>query len=1109
MKTYNIFLASSAELLTHRKEFELRVSRINDEWAEQGVYLRVRAWENFVDAMSLTRLQDEYNKVIKQCDVFVMLFHTKVGMYTEEEFNTALGQFHKTHKPFIYTYFHTAVDTGRPLVTADAESLHAFKAKLKALGHFYTGYDNVEALQLHFTDQLTKLRANGFIEFPQQPSGPGIGGTSYSATVTSGSASAQGADAHAQVGGISVGGNSTGAITQVTLHVANQYVHAPAIAVAATAPDTTVITSYLTALARDLTGLSLGQIDTSADADRHQPFELADIYVPLNTTFLKDKDTTLAQAYGLVRRDPGPGRRAGRVPNPRGPGPDAQRETWREATALEALAHHRQLTLLGDAGSGKTTFGAHVLLSLAQAWLGDSMALQQLGSSWNHGNKLPIRVVLRKFAETLPATGGPARAGDLWAYLNSEWQASGLVSDTCAHVRRVAGEQGALFVLDGLDECGSADQRGRVAAAVQELVNTAGEQCRFVLTARPYAAPAGQGPAHGVYTLAELNDQQIEHFIKAWYAATVKRQNRPPADAESKRQELVDSYHRPDMLPLARNPLLLTLLAILHTNGRMPEDRADLYDKTVDLLMQRWNQHSGQDTALLAQLNVPDLKLSQLRGALEALAFDVHKSNVTDGLADIGQTRLMRAFEPLLQGSTDKAKLVVRYIEDRAGILIGKGESPGGGEPQFSFPHRTFQEFLAACHLASLNAFAAQGAELARAAPGHWAVALPLAARRAGWDRGSSAADALVGCQSVAEHLATHPGVQPTAQDFLCALLAGHQLQEIGLANVRGNPGPPAIAARVAGWLAASLPVHTAGEPWQAKQRAQAGEVLAALGDPRFDAAGFHLPAGGDLGFVEIPADPVFVIGTHPRDKPKVRDAIGREAEDDEINDKPTPTARFYIAQYPVTVAQYLAYLHATGQVSKQAAQQPWGQNAPASEVSWSDAKGYCKWLTQQLRAAPVLQGTSAAALVQSGLWVADLPSELEWEKAARGGATGHVFSWGDRVNPERANHSDTGLEGACTVGCFAANAYGLFDMLGNVLEWTRSKRGSYPYPTDTGECESDHTDKDDRRVVRGGSFLSSADLARCAVRVRLHTDDRSSLLGFRVVLRSSPVGLR
>jgi hypothetical protein len=467
MKTYTVFLASSAELVAHREAFELRVHRVSKAWQKEGVTLHVEIWEDFIDAMSPSRLQDEYNKVIKQCDVFVMLFHTKVGMYTEEEFNTALGQFHKTHKPFIYTYFHTAVDTGSPLVTADAESLQAFKAKLKALGHFYTGYDNVEALQLHFTDQLTKLRANGFIEFPQQPSGPGMGGTSYCATVSGGSASAQGVGARAQVGGISVGGNNTGAINQVTQHIGTQHVHPPASV--PTAPDAGVVNAYLTALVRDLTGLKSGQVDTSADADRHQPFELADIYVPLNTTFLKDKDTTLAQAHGLVRRDPWPGRRAGRVPNPRGPGPDAQRETWRGATALEALAHHRQLTLLGDAGSGKTTFGAHVLLSLAQAWLGNSAALQQLGSTWNHGNKLPIRVVLRQFAETLPATGQPARAGDLWAYLASEWQASGLVSDTCTHVQRIASEQGALFVLDGLDECGSADQRRRVAAACKSL----------------------------------------------------------------------------------------------------------------------------------------------------------------------------------------------------------------------------------------------------------------------------------------------------------------------------------------------------------------------------------------------------------------------------------------------------------------------------------------------------------------------------------------------------------------------------------------------------------------------------------------------------------------
>ena len=108
MITKKLFLASSAELKEDRKEFEIFVGRKNKEWVEKGVFLNLVIWEDFLDAVSQTRLQDEYDKAIRECDLFVMLFWTKVGQYTAEEFETAFGQFKTTNKPFIFTYFKDA-----------------------------------------------------------------------------------------------------------------------------------------------------------------------------------------------------------------------------------------------------------------------------------------------------------------------------------------------------------------------------------------------------------------------------------------------------------------------------------------------------------------------------------------------------------------------------------------------------------------------------------------------------------------------------------------------------------------------------------------------------------------------------------------------------------------------------------------------------------------------------------------------------------------------------------------------------------------------------------------------------------------------------------------
>jgi hypothetical protein len=142
-----LFLASSRELEEDRKEFEIFINRKNKDWVDKGVFLELVVWEDFLDAVSKTRLQDEYNKEIRQCDIFVMLFWTKVGRYTEEEFETAVGQFKATSKPFIFTYFKDAEISTGSLNKKDLMSLWAFQEKLRALGHFYTIYENIDDLK--------------------------------------------------------------------------------------------------------------------------------------------------------------------------------------------------------------------------------------------------------------------------------------------------------------------------------------------------------------------------------------------------------------------------------------------------------------------------------------------------------------------------------------------------------------------------------------------------------------------------------------------------------------------------------------------------------------------------------------------------------------------------------------------------------------------------------------------------------------------------------------------------------------------------------------------------------------------------------------------------
>ena len=134
LRKIRIFLASSKELEGERNEFDRYFRERNDLFVDKGVYLEVVRWENFLDAMSETRLQDEYNEAIRNCDVFVSLFFTKTGKFTEEEFDVAHSQFKSTGKPLIYTFFKNAdIKTGSAR-EKDLKSLWAFRKSLTGSG---------------------------------------------------------------------------------------------------------------------------------------------------------------------------------------------------------------------------------------------------------------------------------------------------------------------------------------------------------------------------------------------------------------------------------------------------------------------------------------------------------------------------------------------------------------------------------------------------------------------------------------------------------------------------------------------------------------------------------------------------------------------------------------------------------------------------------------------------------------------------------------------------------------------------------------------------------------------------------------------------------------
>ena len=195
----------------------------------------------------------------------------------------------------------------------------------------------------------------------------------------------------------------------------------------------------------------------------------------------------------------------------------------------------------------------------------------------------------------------------------------------------------------------------------------------------------------------------------------------------------------------------------------------------------------------------------------------------------------------------------------------------------------------------------------------------------------------------------------------------------------------------------------------------------------------------------------VFLMGS---DKEK-----DKFAYDDELPQHQVNLPVFRIARVPVTNAQYEKFVDATGYATPDHWQHgripPGKENHPVVYVSWHDARAFCQWAGVRL------------------------PTEAEWEKAARG-TDGRIYPWGNEPPDENRCNFNKNVGDTTPVGKYpkGASPYGVLDMAGNVWEWTSSKYQSYPYKADDGR---ESPEGSDLRTLRGGSFLNSPRLTTCA----------------------------
>ncbi len=595
-------------------------------------------------------------------------------------------------------------------------------------------------------------------------------------------------------------------------------------------------------------------------------------------------------------------------------------------------------------------------------------------------------------------------------------------------------------------------------------------------------------------------------------------------------------------------------MAVVHTTrGELPDARALVYEECTRQLLIQWEAErsvlgQSQRTDLRTALEVAEVTLYN---ALQEVAYHAHERQAGDpkrGGAALVTEDLLRA--DLWAAFDDEAKVrtFLSYCESANGLLLWQGVAPLPDAPPdspprrvYAFPHLTFQEYLAARYLGRM-ANLGEKARLHLDRSDRWREVVMLLGEHICFRDGNyEQMDALLNA------LAPDPfPAQPSPQDWRALWMAGDLLMLYRRAFPRRGEQHGRIPHGLARLLKSGALTSI--------ERAAAGGALARLGqegagDPRFDPQRLYLPSRADSlddplqlpdlwGFIHIPAGP-FLMGSR-RDDPGARE--------NEFEQHVLELPDYYLARYPVTVAQFRLFVECTGYKVRDSDSLRGLSNHPVNWITWYEARDYCRWLDGELKAAAARRLEQAAALppaealfcrrlAQDG-WQITIPSEAEWEKAARGplpGAApatspslsvsslapatppslsvsereggwgderGRLYPWGFTFSSDCANTKETGLDAISPVGCFpqGQSVYGLLDMSGNVWEWTRSQYCSYPYDPQDGR-ETPPSSNDVWMAVRGGAYYSEPQSARCAFRFGDDPDLRLRYYGFRVVL--------
>jgi formylglycine-generating enzyme required for sulfatase activity len=782
-----------------------------------------------------------------------------------------------------------------------------------------------------------------------------------------------------------------------------------------------------------------------------------------------------------------------------------------EEREIELPQTTTRLLLLGDAGSGKTTTLRYAALRCAVAFRkGQPKLLSEAGLGlYLTRVPLPIYVRLTHFATTLPADlhtlppqerqryiGAPPSLFLEWLDNEAAKQCQVPPGTLSSFITRKGGH--VLLLLDGLDEAGDEQRRAYLTELITNLANAYPDN-RYVVASRT----AGYGgrvqlPGFLERHLSPLDAEEIRAVIQKWFVAVDDRlvetgRSRQQENARTQTAKLWGVIERNTRLfEMATNPLLVTAMALLQFNNvRLPDQRAKLYEKLVELLLDLWRKQQLGNDALVS--SVAQLATEQRRIEYLALQMQKQSQQAREVAVIQAQDWLSPLYMQRLQIDREAADGRVRQLLHSLALDSGLIQQRDNG---YSFSHYTFQEYLAARALDGMDNQEGQPASvdflLERSGETRWRETLLLAAGH--WSNGQQL--------TKTDRLIAGLLAQGTIETWE---LAGEALADIGPIEEF------TVLRNETAALLCDIPFDPARCPDPRKRNAIATLLDRLDADQRSSLD----PTHPDYWAERIAPGP-FVMGDD-------------NSEDDD--EKPAFTYHiprpYALARYPVTNRQYARFLEALrgsgrNQEAEQRRPRYWpgrsyraGEgNHPVVGVSWEDACAFAQWandtfLTPEQRAR--------GAQIR-------LPTEPEWERAAaypltlpadNPGMGRREYPWGDwpadltdmtndSINSTiPANTDESAVGGIAAVGIFPQGraACGAEELAGNVWEWCSTPYQRYPLPEDLSPETIDTTEdyKDRTYVLRGGSWHYNRTFARCACRIGHRPGNGLDNFGFRL----------